>query len=246
MKPVFKTILKTYLRVLTKLILFVRRPVVIVVAGSTNKHFIKQEVKRVLGEKGYSVRANPKNFNTEIGLPLAVLNLPSGYNSYKRWLPAIKQAPLKIFERNFPRYLVLSLGSSDPGDMKYLLRLVKPQVAIISDITQRYMEGFKGLDGLLGEYSHLVKKLRPSHYLLLNADNERVLSLKNETKAKIINYGFGEKADCRVIDNSCDNYGQKIKISYEGQEHDFNLDRFGKHHIYSKLIGYIISSKVFK
>jgi len=246
MKVFFKILLKYYLKYLTKLVLFIHRPTIIVVAGSMNKHFIKQEIKKTLQENKYSVRANPKNFNTEIGLPLAVLGLSSGYNSYYKWLPVIFQAFKSIFLTKFPQFLVLSLGSSDPGDMKYLLKIIKPKIAIISDITQRYSENFDNVEQLLEEYLALIKKLKNSHTLVLNNDDIKLKTLKNKTKSKLITFGFSESADCsaKIIKRGV--YGQKIKIDYKNKELDFDIKKFGKHHVYAKMIGVIILSCIKK
>jgi UDP-N-acetylmuramyl pentapeptide synthase len=78
MKSFFKQLLKYYLKYITKLVLFIHKPVIIAVAGSTNKTFVRDEIRNILEKKGFSVRANPRSFNTEIGLPLAILDLPSG------------------------------------------------------------------------------------------------------------------------------------------------------------------------
>src|SRR3989339_92491 len=119
MKKIFKIILQYYLKFITKLVLLIHRPTVIAISGSVNKSFFRDEIKKVLAEQGKTVRANPKNFNTEIGLPLAILNIESGYNSYRAWLPIIWKAFLAIFQKNFPEYLVLELGVSQRGDMRY-------------------------------------------------------------------------------------------------------------------------------
>jgi UDP-N-acetylmuramoyl-tripeptide--D-alanyl-D-alanine ligase len=239
MKKIFKNLLRIYLKYLTKLVLLIHRPIIIAVAGSTNKHFIKKEIKRVLIKKGLSVRANPKNFNTEIGLPLAVLDLPSGYNSYKRWFPIIFLAIKKVFQKNFPEFLVLSLGSSDPGDMKYLLTIVKPRVVIISDITQRYLEGFNGLNSLLREYEHISKKLKIGDYLIINNDNPRVATLREVTRAEVISFGFLDGCDCQAEIISQDKFGQKVKMKYHKEEERF-INKYGRHHVAAEMVGLIV------
>lgn len=244
MKTFFKIFLQYYLKILTQLVLLIHRPVIIVVAGSTNKHFIKQEIKNTLTKRGLTVRANPKNFNTEIGLPLAVLDLPSGYNSFKRWLPILFLALKKIFQKNFPKFLVLSLGSSDPGDMKYLLKIIKPRVAIISDITQRYLEGFNGLDDLLNEYKYLVAQLDKDGFLLINNDNPRIRSLNKNTKSTVISFGLSDDSDCHTQKIEKKLNGQNINVTYDNTCNDYFINRYGLHHVYAKMAGLIIEGKV--
>lgn len=233
MKKVFKILLKYYLKIITKIVLLVHRPTIIAVAGSTNKNFVKKEIKKHLEEKGLSVRANPKNFNTEIGLPLAILYLKSGYNEYKKWLPCILKAPSVILRRNFPRYLVLSLGTSDEGDMKYLLSVVKPDFSVITDITQRYKEGFADMDDLVREYELLAQKTRKKGVLVLNYDNYRVRRIGENKGQRIVYYGFDPQAQIHIKEAQKTKKGQKVEIDIRGQSLEYSIPKFGTHNIYA-------------
>lgn len=185
---------------MAKLALFIHRPKIVVVAGSANKYFFKQAIEKALKESGKSARKNPKNFNTEIGLPLSILNLPSGYNSFKNWLPAISQAPVRALFGDFPDYLILSLGVADPGDMRYLLKIVKPDFAFLTEINQRYLESFKNMDELVKEYKILSKNLPGTAVFIYNADNRRVQEVVGECRAKTVSFGFEAGADYQITD----------------------------------------------
>jgi len=244
MKHLFKTILQYHLKYITKLVLLIHRPTIIAIAGSTNKTFVKEKVSRVLRELGKNVRANPRSFNTEIGLPLAILYLPSGYNSYKNWLPIIFKSFLSIFQRNYPDYLVLELGVSDPGDMKYLLSIIKPEIAVITDITQRYLESFSDMDRLVGEYKCLVKNIQKNGLVVLNYDNIRIRSLAESAKAPVKFFGLQDGANWQAVEMSRRARGQIIKVGYCNIVNQYKIKLFGKHHIYSLLVGLIIKNYV--
>ena len=250
MKKIFKLLLKYYLKYITKLVLLIHRPVIIAIAGSTNKTFVKEEVSRVLRELGKNARANPRSFNTEIGLPLAVLNLSSGYNSYKNWLPIISKAFLAIFQRNFPQYLILELGVSDPGDMKYLLSIIKPRLAIITNITQRYLESFSDMDRLAGEYEYLAKKAEKSGVVALNYDNIKVRNMKKITNAPVKFFSIKNNNKISNLWQSVEinktDKGQTVKISHNNIFKEYKINRFGDHHVYNLLIGLIIKDYVKK
>ncbi|MEF3691758.1 MAG: Mur ligase family protein [Candidatus Moraniibacteriota bacterium] len=245
MKKILKIFLQYYLKIITKAVLLIHKPTVIAVAGSVNKSFVRDEVKKMLLKKGKNVRANPKNFNTEIGLPLAILGLESGYNSYRRWLPIIGQALRAIFQKNFPDCLVLELGVSQKGDMRYLLSIVQPKIVIVTEITQRYMEFFAGMERLVGEYVYLAEKLKKGDTLILNYENKKIKSLKKHTRAKVL--FFGE--DCF----ECDGYlayinempqGLKVKMLYRGREKEIEIKRFGNHHARSALIAWMVEDLI--
>ncbi|MEK7097429.1 MAG: Mur ligase family protein [Patescibacteria group bacterium] len=238
MKFIFKKILQQYLKYLAKITLLIHRPQIIAVAGSINKTFTKDEVCRVLNEVGLSARSNPRAFNTEIGLSLSILDLSSGYGSYAKWLPVILRAPLNIFQKNFPRFLILEFGISDPGDMKFLLSVVKPHIAIITDITQRYIEGFDNVEELIGEYEYLAAHLDKKGLLILNYDNMRVRALAKISRARATSFGLENGADWKG-ELGGDNVCQAVKI--QGKNKEFKLIRHGMHHVYSALIGQIIA-----
>jgi len=244
MKSTFKQILKYYLKIITKLVLFINRPIVIGIAGSTNKTFAKNAIVETLKKENIDVRANPKSFNTEIGMPLAILNLKSGYNSYKNWIPSIIKAPKLIFQRKFPKVLILELGISDPGEMNHLSSIVKPKIAIITEITQRYLESFGDMDNLSEEYEYLVKSIPKDGLVLLNNDNNRVKSLSESAKCQVQLFGVGEGANWQAIQKSEDNTGQNLVIKYSNTKQEIKINKHGQHHIYSSLISLIVNKHV--
>lgn len=242
MKFVLKEILRYYLKYLTKLALLIHRPTIVAIAGSANKTFVKEEIVRILKEKGIETRSNPKSFNTEIGLPLAILDLPSGYYSYKNWLPIIFKAPFSaIGRKKFPSVFVLELGVSVPGDMKYLLSVIKPDIAFITDITQKYLDAFGDMDELAGEYEYLIKKMRKNSIIALNCDNLRIGKMIKTAKRPVISFGFTSGSDWRVLEAEKIETGQIIKIKRNGDIKNYKINRFGSHHIYALLAGLIVN-----
>jgi len=242
MKTILKFALRSYLKAMARLALFIHRPKIIVVAGSANKIFIKERIALELISAGKTVKASERNFNTEIGLPVAILSLPSGYGSYQAWLPIILRAPLAAIKNPLPEFLVLEFGISKPGDMKFLLSIVKPDVAVISDITQRYMDNFSSVEKLLDEYRQLLKKIRLGGAAVLNSDNEKVRNLAAEgVKARKIFFGFNEGADWKIESSESRLNRQTAKISAQGQEMDCAIDRPGRHQLYALLAGKIIA-----
>jgi UDP-N-acetylmuramoyl-tripeptide--D-alanyl-D-alanine ligase len=253
MKTVCRKILQYYLKILVKAALAINRPIVAAVAGSANKQFFKEQVKDRLSLAGFFVRATPKNFNTEIGLPLAILDLPSGYNSFRKWTRIIFRAPLTVFKK-MPQVLVLELGISDRGNMEYLLSLVSPKIVVISDITQRYLEGFADLYELVEEYEYLVRHTKPDGLVILNYDNLKVRELARKASAPVSFFSLDfdskikdEKKDIwrgRIIERGED--GQKIEVWHKDKRQEYKINRFGQHHIQALLAGLIVEEKIGK
>jgi len=252
MKIICRKLLQCYLKLLVVVAVFFYRPIIIAIAGSTNKHFFKEQIKDRLVLAGFAVRSNPKDFNTEIGLPLAILNLPSGYHSYKKWWPIIWRAPAALFKK-LPRILVLELGVSDRGNMKYLLSLVEPRMVIITDITQRYLEGFDDIEELMDEYEYLVGRVNHRNGLVvLNYDNLKVRELAEKTKAEVCFFSLNDDI---VVKNSRPGFwsasiikkeegAQQIIIRHETKQQEHRINRPGDHHIYALLAGLIAEEKI--
>lgn len=235
MKNIFKLILRYYLKLIAKLVLAIHRPRIIVVAGSVNKTFVRDEIKKVLEKSGKSVRANQRNFNTEIGLPLAVLNISSGYGSYYDWWPVIGKAFVSIFQKNFPEYLILELGVSRARDMRYLLSIVKPEISVVTAITQRYLEAFTDMDNLVSEYVYLMEKTNVAGAVILNQDNLRVKDLAKKTQTPVIYFGetADEKKDWQIVDIKKGENGQVVQIKHQEEIKKFHILRFGRHHAFA-------------
>lgn len=238
MKFFCKTILKYYLKYVTKIVLAIHRPTVVAISGSSNKTFIRDEIRKILEKNGKTVRANPKSFNTEIGLPLAILNIGSGYNSYRAWLPIIGKAFLSIFQKNFPEFLVLELGVSQKGDMRYLLSIVRPKISIIAEINQRYVESFSGMDNLFLEYSYLSRHTKKDGAIILNYDNIRVRSLGRKTQARVEFFGKTKKEGIFQIKKiEKQETGQKFLLFHKDKTQEFFVPRFGEHNVYAATAG---------
>lgn len=245
MKNIFKQIIQFYLKLLTKFVLWRHRPFIIAVAGSTNKTTTKDYILKFLREKygEKEVRGNPKSYNTEIGLPLAILYLDSGESSAVKWIKVLMQAKMRaIFSRKFPSKLVLELGVEEKGDMKYLLEMVRPNVAIITNIEGSYTYSNSSLERIFEEIKTLARRISKDGYMLLNEDDERVRSLAGDTNAKVITYGFSGNAEARAENLKTDSEGQTFDFSYQSKKESVRIKKYGRHNVYAWMAAKVTKS----
>ncbi len=257
-----KTIVQFFLKWFAKIYLWRTKSKVIVIAGTTGRHWIKEAVKESLEEKNFSVRANKKNFNAELGLPLSILGLPSGNGDFWRWLKILWQAIVKIitnYQLSITDYLVLEMAIDAPKNMNYLASIAKPNAVILTTITMIYAENFENLDEIGREYGELAKSLPWNGILILNNDDLRIRELNKYFDGKIITFGFSEEADFQVKNVKKVSDGQELEINYPRQSAlcpvassallpgssqrksaYLKINRFGQHHIYAELIKAII------
>lgn len=242
MKKILKYIVQLYLKILTKITLLRHRPEIIAIAGTLNKTNVKENLLKILKSFNEDVRANPRSYNTEIGLPLAVLYLSSGYSNFWSWLKILyKSTFIALFSRKFPKKLILELGIDKPGDMDYLLMLVKPKIVIITEISPAYLDNFQTLDRLALEYKKLIISLGKGGAAILNNDNLRVKELsKYNSKIKYWFYGFDEKSDLSISNLKIAEKSQTFKIKYKNNEMDCKISKKGEHHLYALLPAVIV------
>ncbi|HEX5429679.1 MAG TPA: UDP-N-acetylmuramoyl-tripeptide--D-alanyl-D-alanine ligase [Patescibacteria group bacterium] len=192
MRKVLETILAAYAR----WALALHKPQIVGITGSVGKSSAKDAISLVLSQK-FSVGATAGNFNSQIGLPLAVLGIKKSGGFKKNlasvfgWLWIIISAPFGILKRDFPKILVLEMGTDHPGDITGLLNITGPlSSAVLTDIGISHMEFFPSREALAKEKLSILKGLKNSGIAILNADNSKVL----EGKSKVPNtltYGFG-------------------------------------------------------
>lgn len=265
----FKSIVQFFLKRFAKIYLRRAKPAVIVVAGTTGRHWAKEAIAEVLEENFFSARANKKNFNAEIGLPLSILDLPSGEGDFLKWLRVLLQAAEKAFftKRKLqpPEHLVLEMAINRPDDMDYLLSIIKPQVVVFTAITMIYPENFEDLDEIFLEYKKLIEKLPRRGLAVLNADDERIIKLKESARCETITYGmnnneadYSAKNIRKMVDGQIFTLSVSGRLSQGQQVMVFprqtllkrkeyapiKISRFGRHHIYSKIIQKIIADKL--
>jgi UDP-N-acetylmuramoyl-tripeptide--D-alanyl-D-alanine ligase len=247
MKLFFKKIVQFYLKLFTKIILWRFKPFIIAVAGSTNKTVAKEYILKFLREKygEKEVRGNPRSYNTEIGLPLAILYLDSGESSFWKWWKILIQAKMKVlFSRKFPSKLVLELGVEKKGDMKYLLEMMDPSWGIVTNIEGNHSDAQSNLDEIFEEMKMLAQKLPKSGRLILNFDDERVKNLAEFSKAEVITYGFSSEADARAENLKTTVQGQTFNFAFQGKEESIEIKKYGRHNIYAWMIAKIVKENL--
>lgn len=155
------------------------QPKIIVVTGSIGKTTTKDSIYGALSKNVY-VRKSHKNFNNDIGVPLTILGLPSGWRNPWKWLLNVLQGFWMIIVRQpYPEWLVLEVGIRKPGDMDILKRWLRPDVVVVSAFgtMPSHVEFFEDKYGVWNEEASIIDALRPDGLLVLNHDDAEVMKL---------------------------------------------------------------------
>lgn len=179
------------------------RPTIVGITGSVGKTSAKEAIFAVVGTK-YRARRSERNYNTEIGMPLAILGMRHHGRNIFTWLVALIRAAIRvaIHVNQCPEMLVLEMGADRPGDIRYLASLARPQVGVITAIGEVpvHVEFFSGPGALAREKSELIAALPPTGYAVLNYDDAAVRGIAGRTRARVLSYGFGEGVGVRIRD----------------------------------------------
>jgi alanine racemase len=117
---------------------------VLAITGSNGKTIVKDALKALLA--GRQVLASPGSYNSQMGLPLAVLS-------------AEKPEPLAILE----------VGISAPGEMAALEDIARPDCGILTNIGLAHVAAFGNREGIAQEKMKLFERIPEDGWLLLPA-----------------------------------------------------------------------------
>ncbi len=248
-KKILKNLIAFIITLEAKLILKRYKPKIVAVTGSVGKTSAKDAIATVLGQK-FFVRKSTKSYNSELGVPLVVLGLETGWLNPFIWLSNILKgfkllaAPKKM---QYPKWLVLELGVERPKDMQKLASWIKPDIVVFTAFAEipPHVEFFSGPEGLVQEKMKLIQGFSQKNFVILNGDDKTLCETKSKIQAKIISFGFNEENDLRAS-----NYhiifrkegerdipeGITFKVDYKGSSVPIRIfGVFGKHLAYSAL-----------
>lgn len=214
MKSFFKKIVIGMLQWEARAVLKKFHPKIIAVTGSIGKSSTKEAITSILRSK-YTVRQTPKSYNSEFGIPLTILGLETQWNSAFGWLGTLSKGFFMCFQKEYPEILILEIGVDKPGDMDTTLSSIKPSIAVVTAIGEIpvHVEFFAGPKELAFEKSKIVRRGNAESTVILNADDETVYEMRNQSHGRVLTFGFGKNADVRVS-----NYALIIEQDEAGKE----------------------------
>jgi len=252
MKKIFKKIIVVIISWQARLVLRKYRPKVVGITGSVGKTGTKEAVAQVLSQH-FTVRKSPKSFNSELGVPLAILDCDNAWYSLGGWIKNILEGfSLIVFRSTYPEWLVLEVGVDRPGDIRNVVKFVKFDLAIITRLPEIpvHLEFFKSSEGLINEKLLLARSVSPLGTVILNHDDPKIMAIADELKAEVITYGWDEKATIRASNERIMYHdenenlnrlpdGLSLRVDYEGSTIPFRIKGLLAHHQLSGVLAAI-------
>ncbi|SJZ63788.1 UDP-N-acetylmuramoylalanyl-D-glutamyl-2,6-diaminopimelate--D-alanyl-D-alanine ligase [Consotaella salsifontis] len=182
---------------------------IIAVTGSVGKTTTKEALRHALAASG-PVHASAASFNNHWGVPLSLARMPAD-----------------------ARYAVFEIGMNHPGEIRPLVKLVRPHVAIVTLIAPAHLGHFRDLDEIADAKAEIFEGLVVGGTALLNADDPQ--SSRLATKARqagvtaILTFGESTGADVRLTSFTPAPESSRISAQVEGEEVTIALPVAGRH-----------------
>ena len=120
----------------------------IAITGSAGKTSVKELTGFCLNkiEKTYFSK---KSFNNKYGVPLSIFNSPKS-----------------------SKFIVLEVGMDKKGEIDYLSKLIRPNIALITNISYAHIENFENLDQIAKAKSEIIDNIIPGGTMIINKDDK--------------------------------------------------------------------------
>lgn len=162
------------------------------ITGSNGKTIVKEWLYQSLFHD-YATVKSPKSFNSQLGLPLSLLEIN-------------KKHQLGIFE----------VGISKPKEMELLEHIFSPELGILTHIGTAHSSNFESADELIDEK---IKLFVNSETIIFNGDNDLVRNRLTDAYSGKKLISFGLNSDNNVyVKNTWKDKSQDVIIQYFEEE----------------------------
>jgi UDP-N-acetylmuramoyl-tripeptide--D-alanyl-D-alanine ligase len=182
---------------------------IIAVTGSVGKTSTKEALRLVFTQSG-PTHASVASYNNHWGVPLTLARMP-------------KSALYGIFE----------IGMNHAGEIMPLVAMVRPHVAIVTNVAPVHLEYFDSLDAIADAKAEIFSGLMRGGVAIINRDGAQFERLESHAKdspaSHILSFGEHENADARLLDVALAADHSMIHARVFGREVTYRLGAPGRH-----------------
>lgn len=185
------------------------------VTGSAGKTSTKEALRHVLSGAG-KVHASDKSFNNHWGVPLTLARMPADCD-----------------------YAIFEIGMNHAGEIRPLVKMVRPHVAIVTLIAAAHLGHFRNLDEIAMAKAEIFEGVEKGGAVLLNRDDARWKLLDKQARLAGIerSFSFGENARSTYKLVNCELYPDhsKITVKIAGKDLVARIGAPGRHVVQNAL-----------
>ncbi|MDI7863782.1 UDP-N-acetylmuramoylalanyl-D-glutamyl-2,6-diaminopimelate--D-alanyl-D-alanine ligase [Rhizobiaceae bacterium n13] len=197
---------------------------IVAVTGSVGKTTTKEMLRAVLSPSG-SLHASVASFNNHWGVPVTLARMP-------------RETDFGIFE----------IGMNHPGEIRPLVQLVRPHVAIITNIAGAHMGNFNSIEEIAAAKAEIFDGVTPDGHAILNRDNEQYEFLEKAARAAhvphIHSFGQHEAADFQLAEFVGQAESSTAWVSLDGEPAELAIGVPGRHIAENALAALCVASIV--
>ena len=176
------------------------------ITGSVGKTTVREATTQLLAAH-FPTYQSPRNFNGDIGLPIAILGLGAEH-----------------------RWAVLELGPYSQAEMELLVCTARADIGIVTNVGPTHLERFGTLDDTERIKGLLPASLPEGGLAVLNADDPRVLNMGGRTRAEVVTFGRSAEAELRAERITPLGFeGLRFELCYEGESTTVHTPLVGEH-----------------
>lgn len=188
---------------------------IVAVTGSVGKTTTKEALRIALGADG-ETHASAASYNNHWGVPLSLARLP-------------REA----------RYGVFEIGMNHPGEITPLVRMVRPEVAVVTTVEPVHIAQFASIEEIADAKAEIFDGVVPGGAVVLNLDNPLFPRLKAAAEARgiprIVSFGESPGADVRLKEAALQSYCSVAVADVLGTPVTFKVGMPGRHIVQNML-----------
>jgi len=189
------------------------------ITGSVGKTTTKEMIASVLGARLNTMKTLG-NFNNDIGTPLTLMRLAPEHEA-----------------------AVIETGMNHFGEIRYLGEMVRPDIAVISNVGDAHIEFLGSREGILQAKCEIFENLKPEGVAIVNGDDALLNTVA--LPQRIVRCGKGENCGVRigeVADLGVD--GITCTVTTAKDTYDLRVQTPGEHMAYAAAIGVAVGEEL--
>jgi UDP-N-acetylmuramoyl-tripeptide--D-alanyl-D-alanine ligase len=188
----------------------------VAVTGSTGKTTTKNIIASVLGSR-CPVLKTPGNYNNQIGLPATIMSLDESFGA-----------------------AVIEMGMSGFGEIRSLMKIVRPRVSVITNIGMSHIEKLGSREGILRAKMEVFEGMAPNPAAVINADDPLLYKASKDLNIPVVFFGLGKGDYVATEISAAGENGTSFTLLAEGGRFLVDLSLPGRHNVYNSLAAIVV------
>lgn len=193
---------------------------IVAITGSVGKTSTKDMIHSVLSNK-FNTFKTIGNFNNEVGLPLTVFKMTSEN-----------------------KVGVIEMGMSNFGEISRLTDIVRPDVAVITNIGISHIENLKSQENILKAKLEILEGVEEGGSVILNGDDPLLWGLRGTLPYELLYYGIKNK-ECEMVAENIRSFSDSTVFEFVINEERYTAEIKvpGAHHVYNALSAILVGTQ---